>query len=368
MLFSLRIHRFARVLAVPLLALVATVVNLSLRAQDDSPTPSSGKKSPPQIVIDDDGTYHIPAQTIPMSKLMSKELKDSLIYIDRTRRDPKYTEKQADGSTLLLKPFRDRQDAMFPLRKEDTKIGGIHVIVYTPKDGVSPKNKNRVLIELHSADCWTDCGALGSQPVAFLGKIEVVSVDYSEPAFPDGVGSVASVYSELLKTHKPMNIGLYGCSRGGELAARSLAWFQRHNLPRPAAVGMLCASAGGDRGDAIYVGGELGNGAIPRPAPPGQAERDLGNIDPNDPMVNPVNFPGVLSKFPPSLLITGTRSIDLSTGAYTHEMEVKLGVESEFHVFEGGRHSFWYDPAPPESQQVYDIIVKFFDRHLGVGK
>jgi hypothetical protein len=363
-----RTHRLTLPMAASLMALIAAAASPGLWAQENSDADTHAKKSPPQIVIDDDGTYHLPAQAIPMSKLMSKELKDSLIYIDRMQRDPKYSAKQPDGSTLLLKPFRDRQDALFPLHKEDTKVGGVHVIVYTPKDGVSAKNKNRVLIELHSADCWADCGALGSQPVAFLGKIQVVSVDYAEPAFPDGVGSVASVYSELLKTHKPMNIGLYGCSRGGELAARSLAWFQKHNLPRPAAVGMLCASAGGDRGDAIYVGGELGNGSIPRPAPPGQLERDLGNIDPNDPMVNPVNFPEVLSKFPPSLLITGTRSIDLSTGAYTHEMEVKLGVESEFHVFEGGRHSFWYDPAPPESQQVYDIIVKFFDRHLGVAK
>jgi epsilon-lactone hydrolase len=344
---------------------VAILATSPLRAQDDSSAPSPAKKSPSQIVIDDDGTYHLPAQAIPMSKLMSKELKDSLIYIDRTQRDPKYSAKQPDGSTLLLKPFRDRQDALFPLNKQDTKIGGVHVIVYTPKDGVSAKNRNRVLIELHSADCWVDCGALGSQPVASVGKIKVVSVDYAEPAFPDGVTSVANVYSELLKTYKPANVGLYGCSRGGELAARSLAWFQKHNLPRPAAVGMLCASAGGDRGDAVYVGGELGNGTVPRPAPPGQAERDLGTIDPGDPMVNPVNFPEVLSKFPPSLLITGTRSIDFSTGAYTHEALYRAGVESEFHVFEGGRHSFWYDPAPPESKQVYDIIVRFFDRHLG---
>lgn len=358
--------RSPRIQCFAFFTLFAAILAISpLRAQDDPSAQSPAKKSPPQIVIDDDGTYHLPAQAIPMSKLMSKELKDSLIYFDRTQRDPKYSAKQPDGSTLLLKPFRDRQDALFPLNKQDTKIGGVHVIVYTPKDGVSAKNKNRVLIELHSADCWIDCGALGSQPVASVGKIKVVSVDYAEPAFPDGVGSVASVYSELLKTYKPANVGLYGCSRGGELAARSLAWFQKHNLPRPAAVGMLCASAGGDRGDAVYVGGELGNGTVPRPAPPGQAERDLGNIDPGDPMVNPVNFPEVLSKFPPSLLITGTRSIDFSTGAYTHEALYRVGVESEFHVFEGGRHSFWYDPAPPESKQVYDIIVRFFDRHLG---
>ena len=168
-----------------------------------------------------------------------------------------------------------------------------------------------------------------------------------------------------MKTYKPGNIGLYGCSRGGILAARSLAWFQKHNLPWPGAAGLLCASAGGDRGDAGYIGSELGNGVVPQPsAHPG--EQGLGNIDPDDPLVSPVKSPEMLSKFPPTLLITGTRSIDMSTGAYTHEQLVKVGVETDLHVFEGGRHSFWYDPAPPESQEVYDIIVKFFDRHLGV--
>ncbi len=345
-------------------AIAAALTASPSRAQSDSSAPPPPKPRP-QIVIDDDGTYHLPAQAIPMSSLMSKELKASLIYMDRAERDPKLTAHQPDGSTLILKPFRDRQTALYPLNKEDTKIGGVHVFVYTPKDGVSAKNKNRVLIELHSADCWIDCGALGSQPIAFLGKIKVVSVDYGDPEFPRAVEDVSNVYSGLLKTYKPGNIGLYGCSRGGVLAARSLAWFQKHNLPRPGAAGLLCASAGGDRGDAGYIGTELGNGMMPQP-PTHQGEQDLGNIDPEDPLVSPVKSPEMLSKFPPTLLITGTRSIDMSTGVYTHEQLVKVGVETDLHVFEGGRHSFWYDPAPPESQEVYDIIVKFFDRHLGV--
>jgi monoterpene epsilon-lactone hydrolase len=343
-------------------AIAAALTASPSGAQSDSSAPPRPR---PQIVIDDDGTYHLPAQAIPMSSLMSPELKASLIYMDRAERDPKLTAHQPDGSTLILKPFRDRQAALYPLNKEDTKIGGVHVFVYTPKDGVSAKNKNRVLIELHSADCWIDCGALGSQPIAFLGKMKVVSVDYGDPEFPRAVEDVSNVYSGLLKTYKPGNIGLYGCSRGGVLAARSLAWFQKHNLPRPGAAGLLCASAGGDRGDAGYIGTELGNGMMPQP-PTHQGEQDLGNIDPEDPLVSPVKSPEMLSKFPPTLLITGTRSIDMSTGVYTHEQLVKVGVETDLHVFEGGRHSFWYDPAPPESQEVYDIIVKFFDRHLGV--
>jgi epsilon-lactone hydrolase len=317
-----------------------------------------------EIGIDADGTYHLPAQAIPMSSLMSKELKESLLQDDLLARDPKNTALQPDGSTLIHKVHRERQAALYPLDKDDTKIGGVHVFVYTPKGGVSARNRNRVLIELHSAGCWIDCGALGSQPIAYLGKIKVVSVDYREPQFPSAIEDVTNVYAGLLKTYQPENIGIYGCSRGGVLVSRSLAWFQTHHLPRPAAAGILCASAGGDRGDAGFIGSELGNGVMPRTGPP-QPDRDLGNIDPNDPMAAPINSPEILSKFPPTLMITGTRSIELSTAAYTHEALVRLGVESDLHVFEGGRHSFWYDPAPPESKQVYDIIVKFFDRHLG---
>lgn len=346
-----------------LLVFVAAFVTFVLGAQKDSaPSPANGSR--PQITIDDDGTYHLPAQAIPMSSLMSKELKESLIYIDRAERDPKLTEHQPDGSTLMLKPFRDRQAALYPLDKQDTKIGNVHVLVYTPKDGVSAKNKHRVLIELHGADCWIDCSALGSQPIAYIGKIKVISVDYGDPQFPAAVEDVTNVYSELLKTYRPGNIGIYGCSRGGILAARSLAWFQKHSLPRPGAAGLLCASAGGDRGDAAYIGSELGNGVMPQRSNQ-QGDQGLGNIDPNDPLVSPVSSPEMLAKFPPTLLITGSRSIDMSTGAYTHEQLVKVGVETDLHVFDGGRHSFWYDPAPPESQEVYDIIVKFFDRHLG---
>jgi acetyl esterase/lipase len=316
-----------------------------------------------EITIDADGTFHLPAQAIPMSSLMSPELKESLLHDTTLARDPKYTERQPDGSTLMHKVHRDRQAALYPVQKDDTKVGGVHVFVFTPKDGPSPKNRNRVLIELHSAGCWTDCAQLGSQPIAYLGKIKVVAVDYREPQFPSAVEDVTNVYAALLKTYRPQNIGIYGCSRGGVLVARSLAWFQKHKLPRPAAAGILCASAGGDRGDSGYLGNELGNGNMTRGGP--QVDRDLGDIDPNDPLAAPINSPDVLSKFPPTLMVTGTRGVELSTAVYTHAQLVKLGVEADLHVFEGGRHSFWYDPAPPESKQVYDIIVKFFDRHLG---
>ncbi len=252
---------------------------------------------------------------------------------------------------------------MFPVRKDDTKVGGVHVLVITPKGGVSARNKHRVLIWLHNADCWAGCASLGAQPIAYLGKFKVVAVDYQDPAFPTAVSQVADVYKALLKTYKRQNIGLYGCSRGGLLVARSLAWFQKQKLPTPGAAGILCASAGpGAEGDSYYTGSELGNGSVPK-GPPG-GDPKLG-LDPNDPMGAPEHSPEILAKFPPTLMITGTRGLEMSSAVYTHEALDRAGVDSELHVFEGGRHSFWFNSTTPESHQVYDIIIRYFDRHLG---
>ena len=352
-------HPSWRRLSLPLVLIVAAMLGASSALAQEPARPARSN----QIVVDADGALHIPAQVIPMSSLMSPELKASLIRYIKDSRDPKMTAHAPDGSTLIHKLDRDAQDALYPVHKEDTKVGGVHVIVMTPKAGPSPRNRDKVLIQLHSAECWIDCAQLGSQPVAYLGRIKVVTVDYREPQFPNAVEDVTNVYKALLKTYRPSNIGIYGCSRGGNLVARSLAWFQTENLPRPAAAGLLCASAGGDRGDAIYIGNALGNGVMARGG--GGADPLLGNVDPKGPLAAPVGSPAVLKKFPPTLLIAGLRGVEMSTAAYSHQQLVKVGVESDLHVFEGGRHSFWYDPTPPESKEVYDIIVKFFDRHLG---
>ena len=197
-----------------------------------------------------------------------------------------------------------------------------------------------------------------------------MSVDYRqgpENKFPAASEDVASVYQELLKTYKPENIGMYGCSAGGMLTTMSVAWFQKHNLPRPGAIGVFCASAGGFGGDAAYTSTPLGEARLMPEMRDGGVTR-LGyfsNVDPQDPLVAPINSPEVLAKFPPTLIITGTRAMELSTAVYTHSQLVKLGVDAELHVWEGLFHGFFYNPDVPESRDAYDVIVRFFDRHLG---
>lgn len=75
--------------------------------------------------------------------------------------------------------------------------------------------------------------------------------------------------------------------------------------------------------------------------------------------------PEVLAAFPPTLVITGTRAFDLSTAVHGHALLTRAGVEAELHVWEGLFHGFFYNPDVHESREAYDVIVRFFDRHLG---
>jgi len=349
------------------------------------PVPSRGQAPSPnnKVVVDDDGTVHIPAEAVPMSDLLSPEAK---AYVTQHLKDMQNPEivKQDNGVPRFMKGYLARQKVLYPVDREDTKIAGVHAYVYTPKAGIAAANRSRVIINLHGggfSGCWPGCAELESIPIAALGKVRVISLDYREGPkykFPAASEDVAAVYKEILKDHTPQNVGIYGCSAGGMLTAMSVAWFVEHNLPQPGAVGIFCASAGapggiGFGGDATYTAGPLGEARMPPPprpnARPGRGGPQglgyLAGTNPKDPLVAPINSPTILARFPPTLIITGTRGFEMSGAVYTHTQLVKEGVDAELHVWEGLFHGFFYNPDVPESRDCYNVIVKFFDRHLG---
>jgi acetyl esterase/lipase len=85
----------------------------------------------------------------------------------------------------------------------------------------------------------------------------------------------------------------------------------------------------------------------------------------SDPLVLPASSREVLARFPPTLLIAGSRDSTVSSLFATQAALSSAGVEAELHVWDGMWHAFFFDPDLPESQQVYRVVVKFFDRHLG---
>lgn len=70
-------------------------------------------------------------------------------------------------------------------------------------------------------------------------------------------------------------------------------------------------------------------------------------------------------KFPPTLLVTATRDMAMSSALHTHRQLVKAGVVADLHVWDGLQHYFFADVDLPESQEAFRVMVDFFDRHLG---
>src|SRR5437879_3522400 len=164
---------------------------------------------------------------IPVSSFLSPEAKAYVTQHLKDMQNPKMV-AQENGIPRFMKGYIERQSALYPVDRIDTKIGGVHTYVYTPKAGISEPNRNRVLINLHGggfSGCWPACAELESMPIAALGKIRVISLDYREgPEYkhPAASEDVAAVYKELLKDHTPQSIGVYGCSAGGMLTSMAV--------------------------------------------------------------------------------------------------------------------------------------------------
>ncbi len=264
-----------------------------------------------------------------------------------------------------------RMQAIYPVTIQAQTIGGVPTDVVLPANGISPTQKKRVLINLHGgAFLWGahSGGLVESIPLASLGRIKVVTVDYREGpeyVFPAASEDVATVYQALLKQYPAKNIGIYGCSAGGMLTTEAVAWIISKKLPVPGAIGTFCGSVAQFSGDSIYVAPILNGQAVPN-APPTLASLPyFAGARADDPLVFPVNSPALLAKFPPTLLITGTRDFAMSTEIQSHRLLRAAGVDADLHVWDGMWHAFFSDPDMPESRQAYAVMVDFFDRHLG---
>ncbi len=72
----------------------------------------------------------------------------------------------------------------------------------------------------------------------------------------------------------------------------------------------------------------------------------------------------MLAKFPPALLLTGTRAFDPSAVVETHRELIMSGVEAQLHTRDSMGHCFFCDPDFAESRQAYAVIVRFVLQHL----
>jgi acetyl esterase/lipase len=343
-------------------------------------SPAAAQSRAPAIHVDGDGTVHADGVTVPVSEFLSPQARALIAARLQRPAPPPPTGDLVVAARAkteqMMRGFLAQWQAISPATITPMRMGGVQTDVVVPASGIAPENAHRVLINLHGGGFFTGArtgGQVESVPLAVRGRIKVVTVDYRlapEARFPAASEDVESVYRALLKTYKPENIGIYGCSAGGTLVAQSLAWFQRSKLPRPGAAGIFCSGAmpgfwyGGDS----FAVTQMMNAQIA--VSPAALNQGPGNLymdgsDPRSALAAPALFPEVLAQFPPTLLVTGTRDTSMSNALVTNVRLLEAGAETQLLVLEGTGHGeFDMLPGTPEATQAFDLIWRFFDKHL----
>ena len=327
----------------------------------------------------ENGDVQVPAFTLPPSVFISPQAlaqqkmraqMGSNIGVDM---EPDIHVRRNQLNEMMAPRFAKLREE-YPVTITEDVMGGVPVLIVEPADGAF--DPNVVLINLHGGAYnvgWDCCAHIESIPMAVLGKFRIVSINYRmapEFSHPAGVEDVASVYSHLLKTYVASHIGIYGGSAGGNLTAQAAAWLPAHGLPQAAAIGIFGAGAVPfGWGESAYVTGYT-DGSFPPPPADGSEPVDItrgyfAGSDMRDPSVSPGFHPKILAQYPPTLIVTGTRAMDLSPAIYTHSALLKAGVSSQLIVGEGMGHCYYYATNLPEAQDAYDMMIKFFREHLG---
>jgi len=346
---------------------------------------SQGPRPEQSITINPDGTVVIKNASLPLPALLSEGGRKVLMRTKPTEGPgapvpvPTGISDMAEVRRVYnenLMPYVDHMREVFPVDIEETTIDGISAAVITPKGGVPARNKNRLMLNGPGGGFRTGVrgnGLLISIPVAATLGVKVVTITYRqgpEHRFPAASEDLLKVWRAMLKTYKPQNIGMVGCSAGAALISQTTAMLIQDGLPTPGVLGVYCGGLGPTPGGDSQFFGALSVTNVPT----GQTQRTGGpmsgptyytGVDMNRFIVSPTLDEKLLAKFPPTIFFTATRDFAMSGAAYSYRKLLKVGVESQLLIYDGLYHGFMTNPDFPESREAYKLTAAFFDKHLG---
>ena len=353
--------------------------------------------------VEPDGTVHVPAFDLPETAYLSEESRAAMKHFREVygpefgtfsegcanlvdaRDDPEAIRaaRQCVAEGYYRTAIYKDTVAKHPVEITHEDIAGIYTEVFVPKAGVADANKSRLLISIHGGGFVVGARYFShteAMQVADVGGYRVISPDYRmAPEFthPAGVEDVVAVYRAVLEDYDAASVGIYGCSAGAMLTAQTIAYILDNEMPLPGAIGLFCAGIPmTDRGtpgvfkmnrsESAFLVSAI-NGS-PRPvevAGPPQPSGYFRGVAADDPIVAPGDHDELLARFPPALLISGTRDFALGGVLASHNKLIRLGVEADLHVWEGlGHATFAFNPRLPEANEVHNVIARFFDKHL----
>lgn len=331
----------------------------SLAAQGPEPQANSS-------FIDAQGTAHV-CRVVPVPDTLSPQAQAWLAkHIDSGQ--PLTTAENRAHADAWEAKLEQLMQPMYPTRVTRGQIAGVPVKFIAPPS-IPADHRQRLLINVHGGGMRADWGSIAETiPLASLTRTRVVAVLYRltpEHAFPAAVDDTVAVYRELLKTHRPQDLALYGTSAGAILTAEVAVRLKQLGLPEPAALGIFSGMGDYSRfTDSSALFSLFGlSGPLPLPADRKPDTQYIGSCDPRDPVLSPVYAD--LHGLPPALFVTSTRDLLLSGTTILHRAYLRDGVDARLVVFEGLPHAFWNEWYLPESIEAHHLMARFFDQQLG---
>jgi len=269
---------------------------------------------------------------------------------------PALRDRRARAEAIQQEIGRARM-ARYGVTMREALMGDTPVRVFEPAAGAAP---GVILMNLHGGGFIVDAGSMTeTAPLAALTGREVVTVRYRlapEHPFPAAVDDAASVYREISSTYPDARIALFGTSAGATLAAELVARLRREGEPMPAALGFFSGTAdlaGG--GDSLDMFGD-------RSAAAAVLGAYLGARSAQDVEASPLR--GDLTGWPPTLCLSSSRDLLLSsTAAFCRALD-EAGVSARLVVFDALPHAFWAYVDAPET----DAAFRTMARHLSLSE
>jgi uncharacterized membrane protein/acetyl esterase/lipase len=305
--------------------------------------------------------WQIGPRTLPPPTGGSDELRNAIADIPQP--DPATMqiepESEAEWLALIAKLDAGKAETNQALREqlsisvEQGEIEGVNVYYLAPAE-IDPRHADHLFVYLHGGAFVLNGGEAGlaeSIIIAHRLKMRVLHIDYRMPPknpTPIGRDDVVTVYQRLLQERPAHSIAMGGTSGGGNMTMAVVQRLIELGLDVPGA--LYLGTPGTDvssAGDSWIINEGIDHILITR-------EGMLA-----------APYYGDVHGFPPTLLITGTRDMLLSSTARTHIKLRQAGVLADILVYDGVSHGdYIFVLNSPESAHAYAELNAFLLQHL----
>jgi acetyl esterase/lipase len=310
-------------------------------------------------MVTEDNALHLPAQTIPVPKLISSQAQAFLEAAARRIRhaatSPAPTaeptqEQNAANALAFLEPLARRFDGT----SETIDLPhGARLYRTTPTTRLA-RQAEVAYYDIHGGG-FTSGGGTMCQVLSKLRAmdygVEVFAIDYRlapHHPYPAALDDCLAGWRHVLTRYDAGNVVLSGASAGGNLAAALMLRARDEALPLAAALMLMTPAMDlTDSGDSrhtnrfldttLYGGGDQG------------PKYYLGQSDPRHPYLSPL-FGTFDRHWPPTLLTSGTRDLLLSDTVLMHRALRRAGIRAELHITEAGPHGGFMGTAPEDAE------------------